>query len=1115
MKNNLNNIVLIDTYNSLGTGIILPCRYDKADDGAEEKDYNYYIVITNYHVIHSGEKLEEPIRGIADEDISLTIFDKDMRLVPNEDYDIIKIEAEFSPFEEEDIAAILLKIRKAHEIAKCCQIGNLDEIQEGDDLYTKGFPGILQEETEALPIRFMGSLQLSCYRGGKMGTYRTRENFHLYSDYRDEDMFCGLSGGPVFTEQSGEIQMIGMNQGIFADNYGDSPYQLIRFIEIKHILEYLRQNGCILYSLLYGNISVIWTKDENQSEKEGDGEKEAICVLGGSGAGKSSFVESLTQHAKILETVGDGQTTRTDIYYYLSLYNNRPSVKIFFLDRKQFTDKMYKAVFPDLLALIFEYEFGMRKIDIRVAPYSFLVANLDYLKILLLKQKIYDDEEKKFLCIQSLCSSTREEEVTEEIYQCYIYFCNIIYQCKDQYGINSQTLKKIFDIHTREKIMKSIFSLNGSNFDTDICDIDGIDLKEFYKIGIKGRNITELVKNLQDLSYDAKESYVHAVLKRRESEKAEDKEDSLSNALRKVFEEQKGIFSYREVSYLFENHPENNTKLFGVLDCDNLVKDVRDNFVDETEKETPKKENNKIEGIYAKLYEKVIERLGNEIAILQQDISLIDMTCDEKKLINLCVRGSNKKSLSAFIDHIEVRDSYYYEYAAPIYESRHNEILLIDTCGLDHIDKGKGNRFTLSERVTHINNRLNCLKDKYRLNNIIYLKKLDAGKPTEISDIFAYIADMDIEGGLYCVFTGLDIYENSNASFFAKNKNWHINNSFEGYPKVMQYLIDKQYKEELLRMCNCVSYRKEDLYRVMSRNVITYCANRRLIEKRGKYQENNIVGIKSLFESIFQKETDLLKVSVESDTEKYKGVIQKKEDLIKIELKKMIMMMFDLASVTKWQRYYWSTLNANLKRYIDGEKGFARSYDHTWQHLFAEGYRKTFEKEYSEDFYKLFGEYEKITYSLVRQIKYDYVRKFIEEFLEKMYQESSERTQGSIINVYDAERVKEEKGKAGANTLDYAEVLRKITNFGLLIRTCSEENGIDRLVDCFLTMLQLESEKRAIGKNIFLETRADIRNKTDELIKALKSYGFKEEAVKTLFCRRVDENVKKQNGEFL
>lgn len=1101
MKNNFNNIVLIDTYNSLGTGIILPCRYDMSDD----RNFDYYIAITNYHVIHSREKLEDPVKEISSGDISLTIFDKDMRQVPSEDYEIVEIEAEFSAFEEEDVAAILVKIRKPHEIAKCCRIGDFDKLQEGDEIYTKGFPGILQEEMEALPIRFAGSLQLSRYKGGKMGTYRTQESFHFYADYRDEDMFCGLSGGPVYIVQDGEIQLIGMNQGIFADNYGDSPYQLIRFMEMKHILEYLRQNGCILYSLLYGNISVIWTKDENHDAGKGnDREKEAICVLGGSGAGKSSFLESMTQHAQILETVGDGQTTRTDIYYYLSLYNGKPNVKVSFLDKKDFVDKMDRAVFPDLLALIFEYEFGWRKIDIRVEPYGFLRANMDYLKILLEKMELYGKIEKEYLEIESFCKAAGENEDEEEIYKCYSLFGSIMYQFKKR--IRRQDLKRIFDIYTRTKIMKSFISLNESIYDTDIVNVDGIDLSDFYEDGVKGKNTSDLVKNLSELPYKAKESYVSAVLNAKDFPKTETAgtESDFSNALRMVLEEQKGIFSYREVSYLFEDHTEDNSKLFGMLDTDITKEYARNIFGDKGGIENDKKES-----IYGILYQEVMEKLGSDKAVLRQGLSLVDMTLKEKELINICVRSSNKKSLSAFIDHIEVEDSYYCEYAVPIYESRHNETLLIDTCGLDHIDKGKGNRFTLKERVEHIKQRLQDSSDKYHLNNIIYLKKLDAGKPTEISDIFAYIADMDIEGGLYCVFTGLDIYENSNGSFFAKNKNWHIDQSFDGYPKVMQYLVDRQYKEELLRMCNCVSYRKEDLYRVMSRNVITYCANRKLIQKQGKYQENNIVGIRTLFESVFQNEIDASQLCIGREADEFEKKFEEEIGGIQRELRKLIILMFDLASVTKWQRYYWQTMNANLKKYINGEKGYARSHDHTWQYLFVEGYRKTFESEYAEDFYKLFGEYEKMAYSLVRKIRYDYVRDMIEKYLEKMYQEASGNSK-NIINVYDTERVKEEKASVTSNTYNYAGILGKITNFGLVIRACSKDNGINKLADCFLKML-IDGKGKMEEKNHFLETRADIRSKTDELIKALQSYGFKEEAVKALFCKRVDEQ--KQNKE--
>ena len=1131
MKNKLNNILLIETFNSLGTGIIFPCRYDSMIETKEDTDYNYYVILTNYHVIHNRENIEEPVEKILIKYIKLVIFDKNMKLISDDDYEIIEIEEKFSLFEEEDIVAMLVKIRKVYEIAECCEIGDFEELEEGDVLYTKGFPGLLQENVEALPIRFAGNLQLNCYKNGKMGTYRILENFHFYSDYRDEDMFSGLSGGPVFVEQDGNIRLIGMNQGVFADNYGDSPYQLLRFLEIKHILEYLRKNKCILYSLLYGTISIIWTKNRNEIQKNEnkEREKEAICVLGGSGAGKSSFVESLTQHAHILETVGDGQTTRTDLYYYLSLYNDNPTAKVVFLDKKSFAQKMYQAVFSDLLALIFEYEFGFRKIDIRVEPYRFLRSNLDYLQIVLDKYDKYKEENKKYLSIKNLCIQARDNEHTEVIYKCYIQFCYMMHQCMNCYGIKPQVLKNIFDINTREKIMTTLISLSQEKVNnTDIHEINGIDLEEFYNQVTNDNQLskTELVKNLEILPLEAKKLFVNAVLKTNESSKeteddknirenaAEDnRANQYMNALCIVLEEQNGIFSYDEVRYLLEEETEhnknnntgNNQKLFGVSKADSLINDVRDTFFS---KEDVK--SNKIEKLYEELYEKIMEKLENDKKFLEKGVSLVDMSLREKRLINLCVRISYKKSLSAFVDHIEIRDCYYYEYAIPIYESRRNETLLIDTCGLDHIDKGKRNYDTLLERVTNIKSKLDRTNkdsnNKYNLNNIIYLKKLDAGKPTEISDIFAYIADMNIKGGLYCVFTGLDIYENTNNYFFAKNKNWHIDHAFDQYPKVMQYLMDNQNKEELLRMCNCISYKKENLYRVMSQNVITYCANKRLIEKRGKYQENNIIGIRTLFESIFQKEIDLFQLFMNQDEEIKKFEKLTEKEAIKNELKKLIFIMFDLASVTKWERYYWQTLNANLKSYENSRKGFARTYNHTWHYLFMDGYQRTFEKEYSEDFYKLFEEYEERAYLLVKQLGDKYVMDMIDLHLEAIYEEALKNSNGDIINAYDANQVIEEKKNMTNTTNSYAKLLQKITNFGLLLRTCSEQKGIDHLVDLFLNMLKSENKECANGKNDFFETRVDIRNKTDELIKAIKSYGFGEDTVKALICGRIDEN---------
>lgn len=127
-----------------------------------------------------------------------------------------------------------------------------------------------------------------------------------------------------------------------------------------------------------------------------------------------------------------------------------------------------------------------------------------------------------------------------------------------------------------------------------------------------------------------------------------------------------------------------------------------------------------------------------------------------------------------------------------------------------------------------------------------------------------------------------------------------------------------------------------------------------------------------------------------------------------------------------------------------------------------------------------------------------------------MYREAS-ITKENIINVYDAKQVKTEKTRVSSNVYNYAEILKKITNFGLVIRTCTIESGINKLVDYFLKMF-IERKGKTEEKIPFLETRADIRNKTDELIKALKSYGFKEEAVKALFCIRVDEQKQKEES---
>lgn len=135
-----------------------------------------------------------------------------------------------------------------------------------------------------------------------------------------------------------------------------------------------------------------------------------------------------------------------------------------------------------------------------------------------------------------------------------------------------------------------------------------------------------------------------------------------------------------------------------------------------------------------------------------------------------------------------------------------------------------------------------------------------------------------------------------------------------------------------------------------------------------------------MFEFVFQKEIELLQmpfpINIQNPEEAQTIPINEE---IKEELKKLLVIMFDMASVIKWENYYWPMLNANLKRYKKGEKGYVRSYAHTWMHLFMEGYRIAFEQEYAEDFYRLFSENERRVYTVVRQMKTEFVRNIIAE----------------------------------------------------------------------------------------------------------------------------------------
>lgn len=77
-----------------------------------------------------------------------------------------------------------------------------------------------------------------------------------------------------------------------------------------------------------------------------------LLLLGASGAGKSSFAKTFLLHSSNINSTNDGQTTRSNIIYDLSLYEEKPSIEIKFLNKEDFVTRMIRLNYANYLLKI-------------------------------------------------------------------------------------------------------------------------------------------------------------------------------------------------------------------------------------------------------------------------------------------------------------------------------------------------------------------------------------------------------------------------------------------------------------------------------------------------------------------------------------------------------------------------------------------------------------------------------------------------------------------------------------------------------------------------------------------------------------------------------------------
>lgn len=79
---------------------------------------------------------------------------------------------------------------------------------------------------------------------------------------------------------------------------------------------------------------------EEKKNKEDNKKEINILLLGSSGAGKSSFAKTFLLHSENIDSINDGQTTRSNIIYDLSLNNEKPTIEVVFFKKNEFIYRM-------------------------------------------------------------------------------------------------------------------------------------------------------------------------------------------------------------------------------------------------------------------------------------------------------------------------------------------------------------------------------------------------------------------------------------------------------------------------------------------------------------------------------------------------------------------------------------------------------------------------------------------------------------------------------------------------------------------------------------------------------------------------------------------------------
>lgn len=247
---------------------------------------------------------------------------------------------------ELDIGIIIInKVAVASEIYLHLKA---DEIT--NELFILGYPEILKQEDRLKAIKLKCKFQNESTSGNNI-VVELDKSISETAATSEKERIDGFSGSPVYYNKNGVDTLVGLAKGVPITKDDSVAFDRVFIINIENALEYLRANGMIIYDVDYKNLklNIKWIEDRNFK----DYIDKKILIIGGSGAGKSSFINTFSKNGKLIDSSGDGQTTRTNIEYKFSLLEYKPRVQIEFLNKSKFIESRIETVKVELLEFAF------------------------------------------------------------------------------------------------------------------------------------------------------------------------------------------------------------------------------------------------------------------------------------------------------------------------------------------------------------------------------------------------------------------------------------------------------------------------------------------------------------------------------------------------------------------------------------------------------------------------------------------------------------------------------------------------------------------------------------------------------------------------------------------